>query len=172
MSSQQNPPGVHIFGQSRVIAFNYTLKNSKTGELLDASEPNQPMPFLEGKMQIIPKLEEVLVKMKEGDKQHVDLKAVDAYGEFSDKMVMEVEKKELAHLNVQVGSHVQLQLGEQARVVRVTKMTDTHVTLDGNHPLAGEDLSFDVEVVMVRPATAEELQHGHAHGLHGHAHHH
>lgn len=171
MSSQQNSPGVHIFGQSRVIAFNYVLKNSK-GELLDSSEPNQPMPFLEGKMQIIPKLEEVLVKMKEGDKQKVELKAVDAYGEFSDKMVMDVERKELAHLNIEIGSHVQLQLGEQARVVRVTKMNDTHVTLDGNHPLAGVDLSFDIEVVLVRPATQEELQHGHAHGLHGHAHHH
>ncbi len=171
MSSQQNPPGVHIFGQTRVIAFNYILKNSKTGEMLDASEPNQPMPFLEGKMQIIPKLEEVLVKMTEGEKKKVELTATDAYGDFSDKMVMEVERKELVHLNVEVGAHVQLQLGEQARVVRVVKMNDTHVTLDGNHPLAGVDLSFDVEVVMVRAATAEELQHGHAHGLHGHAHH-
>ena len=171
MSSQQTPSGVHIFGQSRVIAFNYVLKNSK-GELLDASEPNQPMPFLEGKMQIIPKLEEVLSKMSEGEKKKVELKAVDAYGEFSDKMVMEVERKELAHLNVELGAHVQLQLGEQARVVRVAKMNDTHVTLDGNHPLAGVDLTFDVEVVMIRTATPEEITHGHAHGLHGHAHNH
>jgi FKBP-type peptidyl-prolyl cis-trans isomerase SlyD len=171
MSSQENQSGVHIFGQPRVIAFNYVLKNSK-GELLDASEPNQPMPFLEGKMQIIPKLEEVLSKMSEGEKKKVELKAVDAYGEFNEKMIMDVERKELAHLNVELGSHVQLDLGEQTRVVRVAKMTDTHVTLDGNHPLAGVDLVFDIEVALVRAATADEVKHGHAHGLHGHAHHH
>jgi FKBP-type peptidyl-prolyl cis-trans isomerase SlyD len=63
-------------------------------------------------------------------------------------------------------------LQSQTRVVKVTQISDTHVTLDGNHPLAGVDLVFDIEVVLVRQATAEELQHGHAHGLHGHAHHH
>lgn len=171
MSSTPDSNGLHIFGQPRVIAFNYILKNAQ-GELLDKSEPNQPMPFLEGKMQIIPKLEEKLVKMAEGDKQKIELKAVDAYGEFNSKMVMDVEKQELAHIKIELGSHLQLNMGDETKVVRVSKMTDTHVTLDGNHPLAGVDLSFDVEVVLVRPATKEEVQHGHAHGLHGTAKHH
>lgn len=157
--------------ETRVIAFNYVLKNS-TGELLDASEPNQPMPFMEGMQQIIPALESVLVKMSEGDKKNVALAAKDAYGEFRQDMIMEVPKEELAHLKIELGTHLQLQLQNQVRVVKVAKMTDTHVTLDGNHPLAGVDLVFDVEVVLIRQATPEEMQHGHAHGLHGHAHHH
>jgi FKBP-type peptidyl-prolyl cis-trans isomerase SlyD len=155
----------------RVIAFNYVLKNNK-GELLDASEPNQPMPFLEGRQQIIPALEAVIIAMKEGDKQKVNLAAGEAYGEFRDDMTMQVPKEELAHLKIDVGSHLQLQMEQQMRVVKVAEIGDTHVTLDGNHPLAGVDLVFDIEVVLIREATPDEVIHGHAHGLHGQAHHH
>lgn len=157
--------------ETRIIAFNYILKNSQ-GALLDASEPSQPMPFMEGKQQIIPALEAVIIKLNEGDKQIVQLAAKDAYGEFRADMIMEVPKEELAHLKLELGSHLQLELDKQVRVVKVTKIGETHVTLDGNHPLAGVDLSFDIEIVLIRQATVEELQHGHAHGLHGHAHHH
>ncbi len=155
----------------RVFAFTYVLKNAQ-GNVLDASETNQPLPFLEGRQQIIPALEAVIVNMNEGDKKHIDIKAKDAYGEFRKDMIMDVPKEELAHLEVTVGSHLQLQLGEGVRVVKVANVSDTHVTLDGNHPLAGVDLAFDVEIMLVRQATADEVIHGHAHGLHGTAHHH
>lgn len=154
----------------QVIAFNYVLKN-KSGELLDASEPSQPLPFMVGKQQIIPKLEEVLITMSEGDKKNVSLEAKDAYGDFRQDMVMEVPKEELAHLKIDIGSHLQLQLQNQVRVVKVSKISDSHVTLDGNHPLAGVDLVFDIEVVLKRDATADEVAHGHVHGLHGHSSH-
>jgi len=155
---------------SQVIAFNYVLKN-KQGDVLDASEPNQPLPFMVGQQQIIPALEHVLIGMSEGDKQHVDISAKDAYGEFRQDMIMEVPKEELAHLKIDVGSHLQLQLQNQVRVVKVSNIGESHVTLDGNHPLAGVDLAFDVEVVLKREATQEEIEHGHVHGLHGHSHH-
>ena len=157
--------------QTRVIAFNYVLKNAQ-GDLLDKSDPSQPMPFMEGRQQILPALEAVMVKMSEGDKQNVSLAAKDAYGEFKAEMITEVPKEELAHIKLELGSHLQLQLEKQVKVVKVAKIGDTHITLDGNHPLAGVDLNFDVEIVLIRQATDEEMQHGHAHGLHGHAHHH
>jgi FKBP-type peptidyl-prolyl cis-trans isomerase SlyD len=157
--------------QPRVIAFNYVLKNDK-GETLDASEPNQPLPFLEGRHQIIPALERVISMMSEGDKKEIKLTAEESYGEYRQDMIMEVPKEELAHLKIQVGSALQLQLQDQMKVVKVTKITDSMVTLDGNHPLAGVPLTFDIEIMLVRPATNEELTHGHAHGLHGHSHHH
>ena len=157
--------------ENRVIAFNYVLKNAQ-GDLLDASEPNQPMPFMEGKQQIIPALEAILIKMLEGDKQSIQLSAKEAYGEFRSDMMMTVPKEELAHIKLEVGSFLQLQLDQQVKVVKVIKIDENHVTLDGNHPLADVDLVFDVEVVLVRQATAEELSHGHVHGLHGHEHHH
>lgn len=151
----------------RVLAFNYVLKGPD-GNIIDASEKGQPLPFLEGAGQIIPKLEEEIKCLHEGDKKIVKIAAKDAYGEVRDNMFMEVPKEELAHLpQLEVGSHLRLELSGGAHIVRVSKITDTHVTLDGNHPLAGQDLEFDIEMVLVREATTEEVLHGHPHGLHG-----
>lgn len=155
----------------RVFAFNYVLK-STSGEVLDASEKNQPLPFLEGASQILPALEKEILIMNEGDKKVVKLSPEDSYGPLSEKMIMEVEKQELAHLaDLKIGTFLQLDLQEQAKVVRVSKISDTHITLDGNHPLAGQTLEFDIELALVRLATQVELDHGHPHGLHGHSHH-
>ncbi len=155
----------------RVFAFNYVLKGAD-GQTLDASDAGEPLAFLEGTGMIIPKLEEEVIKMKVGDKQTVKLAAKDAYGEPDPKMSMEVPKEELAHLKIELGAFLQLNLGEQTKVVRVANIGEKNVTLDGNHPLAGTDLVFDIDMVAIREATAEELQHGHAHGAHGHGHHH
>ncbi|MBL7546228.1 MAG: FKBP-type peptidyl-prolyl cis-trans isomerase [Bdellovibrionaceae bacterium] len=155
----------------RVFAFNYTLK-ATNGDVLDKSEANQPLPFLEGTSQILPALEKEILTMAEGDKKLIKLKPEEAYGPQSDKMIMDVEKKELSHIpDLNIGTFLQLNLQNQTKVVRVSKMTDTHITLDGNHPLAGQALEFDIELVLVRPATQIELAHGHVHGLHGHSHH-
>ena len=86
------------------------------------------------------------------------------------KMVMDVPAQELAHLKIEVGGFLQLQLTDQVIVVRVANITDKTVTLDGNHPLAGQDLVFDVEITDSRVASSEELAHGHAHGEGGHHH--
>lgn len=155
----------------RVFAFNYVLKGAD-GEILDASDEGQPLAFLEGTGQIIPKLEEEILTMKAGDKRTVKLDAKDAYGMPEEKMKMDVPKKELAHLDIEVGRLLQLNLGEQTKVVKIVEVTDDKVVLDGNHPLAGVDLVFDIDMVAVRNATPEETQHGHAHGASGHGHHH
>jgi len=152
----------------RVLSFNYTLKDTK-GQVLDASTDG-PLAFLEGAHQIIPALEEQLKGMLIGQKKNVKLAAKDAYGEVEAKMVMDVPKKEVAHLQIEVGSFLQLQLQDSIKVVRITKITDDTVTMDGNHPLAGQDLEFDVELVDSRDASNEELAHGHAHGAGGHHH--
>lgn len=151
----------------RVLAFNYVLKGPD-GTVLDASERGQPLPFLEGSGQIIPKLEEEIKDLKEGDKKVVKIAAKDAYGEMKENMFMDVPKEELAHLpQLELGAHLRLELGEGTHIVKVSKITDSHVTLDGNHPLAGQDLEFDIEMVLVREATVDEVLHGHPHGLHG-----
>lgn len=154
--------------QAKVISFNYTLKDSK-GQVLDSSE-GQPMAFLSGAGQIIPKLEEELLGMLIGSKKTVSLAAKDAYGDVDPKMVMQVPKADLAHLQIEVGSFLQLNLGQMLKMVRVSAIGEAEVTLDGNHPLAGQDLVFDVEVTGSREATREELAHGHAHGPGGHHH--
>lgn len=155
----------------RVFAFNYVLKGVD-GQILDASDEGEPLAFLQGSGQIIPKLEEEILTMKAGDKRTVKLEAKDAYGLPDDKMKMNVPKKDLAHLTIELGSFLQLNLGEQTKVVKVAEINDDNVVLDGNHPLAGVDLIFDIDMQAVRDATPEEMQHGHAHGVHGHGHHH
>lgn len=154
--------------QRRVISFNYTLKDTK-GQILDQSS-NGPLAFLEGAGQIIPALEDEISTLKVGDKKNVKLAAADAYGMPDAKMVMDVPAQELAHLKIEVGGFLQLQLTDQVKVVRVANITDKTVTLDGNHPLAGQDLVFDVEITGSRVASSEELAHGHAHGEGGHHH--
>jgi len=154
--------------QRRVISFNYTLKDTK-GQILDQSS-NGPLAFLEGAGQIIPALEDEISTLKVGDKKNVKLAAADAYGMPDAKMVMDVPAQELAHLKIEVGGFLQLQLTDQVKVVRVANITEKTVTLDGNHPLAGQDLEFDVEITGSRVASSEELAHGHAHGEGGHHH--
>ena len=152
----------------RVIEFNYTLRDTK-GQVLDQSDDG-PMAFMTGLGQIIPKLEEELLGMLIGQKKVVNLAADDAYGQVDPKMRMEVPRADLAHIQLEVGAFLQLNLGQQIKVVKVTSMNDTTVTLDGNHPLAGQALVFDVEMVNSRAATSEEVAHGHVHGPGGHHH--
>lgn len=152
----------------RVLSFNYTLRDTN-GQVLDSSHDG-PLAFLEGTGQILPALEAQIKDMLIGSKKTVKLPAVEAYGLPDQNMLMDVPKEDLAHLTVEVGSFLQLQLQHQVKVVRVSKITDTHVTLDGNHPLAGQDLEFDIEMMDSRTATPEELAHGHAHGPGGHHH--
>ena len=152
----------------RVISFNYTLKDSE-GNLLDQSG-NDPLLFLEGVGQILPHLESQIIGMLIGSKKTVKLTAENAYGVVDPSLFFQVPKSELAHLPLEVGALLQMNAGEQMQVVRVAEVSDDEVTLDGNHPLAGQDLEFDVELVDTRLATPEEIQHGHPHtpGMHAH----
>jgi FKBP-type peptidyl-prolyl cis-trans isomerase SlyD len=150
------------------MSFNYTLRDTN-GQILDHSTDG-PLAYLEGASQIIPALEAQISGMLIGQKKTVKLNANEAYGEPDPKMKMEVPKEELAHLQIELGSYLQLQLKDDVKVVRIADITDTHVTLDGNHPLAGVALEFDIEMMDARDATAEELAHGHAHGAGGHQH--
>ncbi|HTS19523.1 MAG TPA: peptidylprolyl isomerase [Verrucomicrobiae bacterium] len=153
-----------------VISFHYTLTDP-TGKTLDSSAGSEPLVFLEGSGQIIPGLESQLLGMKVGDKKHVTVKAPDAYGEHDAGNVMEVPLDKMPTKTIKVGDRFRAGKDSHAAVVTVTKVTETHVTLDGNHPLAGMDLTFDVEITEVRAATEDELAHGHVHSPGGHHHH-
>ncbi len=154
----------------RVVSFHYTLKN-KSGEQLESSFGSEPLMFLEGTGQIIPGLEQAIKDLKAGDKKTITVAAAEAYGEIEADMIVEVPKEKLPKPDVAVGDRFHADAGDgHAQVVQVTKVSDTHVTIDGNHPLAGEDLTFEVEIDSTREATKEELQHGHAHGPGGHNH--
>jgi FKBP-type peptidyl-prolyl cis-trans isomerase SlyD len=153
----------------RVIAFHYTLTDT-TGKQLDSSAGNDPLAFIVGTGAIIPGLETHLKTMKVGDKRKVLVPAKDAYGEVKAADIMEVPLDKMPSKKIKVGDRFRAGNDGHAPVVRVTKVTATHVTLDANHDLAGQDLTFDVEVTEIRDATPEELSHGHVHGPGGHHH--
>ncbi|MFP5492231.1 MAG: peptidylprolyl isomerase [Bacteriovoracia bacterium] len=155
----------------RVIGFHYTLTD-KAGTVIDSSVGDEPLIFLEQSHQIIPGLEKVLVLMNVGDKRKIEVKAADAYGDINKELVINVKRTQFPpDAQLQIGDQFQVNEDAHSPVFTIMSMNDEEVTVDGNHPMAGKDLFFDVEITTVRAATEEEVAHGHAHGAHGHGHH-
>jgi FKBP-type peptidyl-prolyl cis-trans isomerase SlyD len=154
-----------------VASFHYTLTDG-TGKLLDSSEGQEPLSYLHGSGNIIPGLEKALFGKKVGDKLNVSVAAAEAYGLRDDSMVQELPSNMFSGIdNIAVGMEFHAETEHGLQVVTVTKVEGDNVTIDGNHPLAGVDLTFDVEITDIRAATEEEMEHGHAHGAGGHHHH-
>jgi FKBP-type peptidyl-prolyl cis-trans isomerase SlyD len=156
----------------RVISFHYTLTGTD-GEVIDTSrDSNQAFSYLEGMSQIIPGLEKAMGLLSVGDKRKIEVEATEAYGEHDPQLIVDVPKAKLPNSD-------KLALGDQFQasgpngemlLFRVIELNGEEAKLDGNHPLAGEKLTFDVEVIGIREATADEVAHGHAHGPGGHHH--
>ena len=146
-----------------VVTFHYTLRDPQ-GRLLDTSAGGQAVSYLEGAGQIIDGLDEALHGVAAGTKQTVNVPADKAYGHHDEAQVQRVLKA-LLPVEGDLKPGDQFRAGEDqfAPIVRVVEVDGEEVLLDANHPLAGVDLVFDVEVVSVRAATEEELSHGHAH---------
>ena len=155
-------------GPDKVVTLNYTLKND-AGELLDRSERGAPLLYLHGTGGIIPGLEAALTGKVAGDKLSVAVPAKDAYGERDPKLVQSVPRRTFpGTAALKIGMRFQAETGQGRRAVTVVRVQGDMVTIDGNHPLAGENLNFEVEIEAVREASAEELTHGHVHGPGGH----
>lgn len=155
----------------RVIGFHYTLTD-KSGTVLDSSVGEEALFFLENSQQIIPGLEKVISLMNVGDKKKIEVKAQDAYGEVNTDLVVKVKRTQFPpDANLQVGDQFQVNNDPHSPVFTIISLESDEVTVDGNHPMAGKDLYFDVEIVGIRNATEEEVAHGHAHGAHGQGHH-
>ena len=155
---------------SRVVSFHYTLRDP-SGRVLDSSAGGDPVTFLEGAGQVIDGLDEQLRGAVAGEKARVTVPAKKAYGERDPAQVQRVKRALLpvdGELNV--GDQFQTDQDRFAPVVTVQAIEGDEVLLDANHPLAGVDLTFDVEIVDVRAPTASELEHGHAHGAGGQCH--
>lgn len=145
-----------------VVSFYYTLKN-KDGELLDQSQPGAPITYMEGAGMIVEGLEAEIAKLNTGDMGDVMVRPEHGYGFRDESQIDEVSLDQLPVDEVKVGDYFQTGPDRNSPVVRVIKVEGDSVTLDANHPLAGEDLYFSVEVEDKRAATEEELAHGHPH---------
>ncbi len=154
-----------------VASFHYTLTDS-SGKVLDSSDGQEPLSYLHGASNIIPGLEEALLGKTVGDKLQVAVPAAQAYGVHNQELIQELPSSMFSGIEqIEVGMEFHAETEHGLQVVTVTKVEGDQITIDGNHPLAGVDLNFDVEITEVRPATEEEINHGHAHGAGGHHHH-
>jgi FKBP-type peptidyl-prolyl cis-trans isomerase SlyD len=149
--------------RNTVVAIDYTLKDS-SGAVLDSSQGREPLRYLHGNGHVVSGLESALEGAKPGDRLEVSLDAGDAYGERDERLVVQVARSQFDKMtDLAVGSRFVARTDDGEKVFTVTEIGAEQVTVDGNHPLAGISLHFDVEVKDVREATAEELDHGHAH---------
>lgn len=153
-----------MIGDNLVVSIHYTLTNA-SGEVLDSSEGADPLDYLHGAGNIIPGLEQALVGKAAGAELQVSIAPENAYGEVQQELIQRVPMAAFQGVEaVEPGMAFEAQdpQGNSRRIV-VTSVDGDEVTVDANHPLAGQQLNFDVAVVAVRDATPEEIAHGHVH---------
>ena len=146
------------------VSIHYTLTNDDS-EVLDSSIGDEALVYLHGGGNIISGLEKALHGKVAGDKFIARIAAEDAYGELMDEMVQIISREMFEGIdNIEVGMQFHADVSYGPGVVTVVNIEGDDITIDGNHPLAGLALTFDVEVIDVRAATQEEMAHGHIHG--------
>ena len=150
-----------MISDNKVVAIHFTLTNDK-GEQIESTVGEDAFEYLHGSMTILPALEEMLEGKKAGDKFTVTIGAEDAYGEHDEDLVEDVDRSEFEGFDEELyeGMEIEMDTDEGELPVVITKVNGDVITVDMNHPLAGMDLTFTGEVVSVRDATEEELEHG------------
>jgi len=154
----------------KVVLIHYTLKDDK-GAVLDTSAGGDPLAYIQGHGNLVAGLEKALEGKQHGSKVIVSVPPEEGYGKHDAKLIQRVPKRSLQGAGqIKKGTQFQARTEDGMRLFTVTAIVGDMVTLDGNHPLADQTLHFDVDVVSVRDATSEELEHGHVHGAGGHHH--
>ena len=158
-----------------VASVHYKGTLPENGEVFDSSEGREPLTFLVGHKQMIPGFEEEIMGAKVGDTREFTLSSDRAYGDRDNDAVMEIPREQFAQLEqeatLETGMQLVAQMPHGPSPFTITSLTDDTVTADFNHALAGQSLTFSVEIVELRAASEEELAHGHVHGPDGHHHH-
>jgi FKBP-type peptidyl-prolyl cis-trans isomerase SlyD len=154
----------------KVVLIHYTLKDDD-GEVIDSSAGGDPLAYIQGHGNLVPGLEKALEGKQNGSKVIVSVPPEEGYGKHDAKLIQRIPKRSLQGAGqIKKGMQFQARTDEGVRQFTVTAIAGDMVTLDGNHPLADKTLHFDIDVVEVRDATSEELEHGHVHGTGGHHH--
>ena len=152
-----------------VVTIDYTLKDDE-GKVVDTSSGRKPLTYIHGLGNLVSGLEKALEGKAAGERLDVTLSPEQGYGRRDEKLVRKLPLRKIASKNPRVGERARAQFDDGVRMATITAVSGDYATVDGNHPLADKNLHFGVEVVSIREATAEELEHGHAHGPEGHSH--
>ncbi|MCV2224750.1 FKBP-type peptidyl-prolyl cis-trans isomerase [Pseudomonas mercuritolerans] len=160
-----------LIAANKAVSIDYTLTND-SGEVIDSSAGGAPLVYLQGAGNIIPGLEKALEGKAVGDELKVAVEPEDAYGEYAAELVSTLSRsmfEGVDELEVGMQFHASAPDG-QMQIVTIRDLDGDDVTVDGNHPLAGQRLNFEVKIVDIRDASQEEIAHGHVHGEGGHHH--
>ena len=155
-----------------VVTMTYTLTNAE-GQVLDQADASHPFVYMQGAHNIIPGLEQALAGKQAGDTAVVTVQPEDAYGEYNEQLTQQVPRQMFGNVpedQLVVGAQFQAQTNGGVEIITIADVDGDMITIDANHPLAGETLTFDVRILDVRAATPEEIEHDHAHGPGGHHH--
>lgn len=156
--------------ENKVVSIRYTLRNDG-GEVLDASTPDEPLLYLHGAENVVPGLEDALTGREVGASFSVVVRPEDGYGERADDPPQRIPRDVFEDADIEPGASILATDDEGNEIVLwVISVDDDAVLVDENHPLAGETLHFDIEVLAIRDATEEELEHGHPHSGGDHCH--
>lgn len=156
--------------KDRVVRFHYAVAETGQAAVENSKESGEPIAILFGHGNIIPGLEKAMDGREAGDSFQATVPAAEAYGERREGLSQRIPKKHFGAQKLEVGMQVVLQTNFGPRAVTIEKVGMSVVDVDLNHPMAGKDLDFDIEIVEVREASEEELAHGHVHGEGGHHH--
>ncbi len=152
------------------VSIHYTLTND-LGEQLDTTIGSEPLDYLHGQGNIISGLETALTGKEVGEKFNIRIDAADAYGELSDEMIQVVSRDMFDGIDkIEVGMQFHAAVNSGTGIITVINIDGDDITIDGNHPMAGQALNFSVEIMAIRLATKDEVEHGHIHGSGCHHH--
>lgn len=153
-----------------VASFHYTLTDD-SGNVIDSSQGREPLVYLHGVGNIVPGLEKAMVGKQVGDAFNVVVSPEEGYGVPNEMLIQTVPRAAFQGVDsLEVGMQFTAQTGQGALSVVIAKIEGDEVTVDGNHPLAGQNLNFAIDITDVREASVEEVLHGHVHGAGGHHH--
>lgn len=156
--------------QGTVVSMHYTLTDD-SGEVLDSSRGGNPFNYLHGHSNIVPGLEKALEGAGAGFKSKVTVAPTEGYGEKNPEAIFEAPREHFPpDMKLEAGARVSADGPNGPVTFVIVNLTEAGAVLDANHPLAGKTLYFDVEIIEVRTATQEEIEHGHVHGAGGHHH--
>lgn len=158
-----------VIDNNKAVGIHYTLRNPE-GIVLDSSEGKDPLYYLHGHGNLIPGMENGLVGKSAGDRFKIVVDPENGYGLKDSNLISVVPLSAFGGHTPTIGERFEAGHGDQRYIIEVKAIDDNGVTVDGNHPLAGVELHFDVEVVSIREALDDELAHGHIHGPGGHHH--
>jgi FKBP-type peptidyl-prolyl cis-trans isomerase SlyD len=149
--------------KDRVVAIDYTLKDDN-GEVLDSSAGRKPLSYIQGAGNLIPGVENALEGKNAGERVEITVPPETGYGVRDDSLLMSIEREKFGEVeDLKEGLRFRMDTPDGPAIFTVVAIGETEVQVDGNHPLSGMTLNFDIKVQSVREATAEELEHGHVH---------